>query len=146
MAAWKQAAHQRGYKTDEEIADLLDTASGSTTNLTKAETKAKRELNAIRDEAEQLMLDFDSMTPFERTWMTRAIFLYPFLKASAKYPLMYMGERPIAAGTLGQLGLQSQAFGTQGLGERPDLPKWLDIGSRTGRDVAGRPVARSPPR
>ena len=132
VAAWKAAARKRGIKTDEQIDKLFEEATSSATRLSEPKNKADRTLNAIRDEAEQLMLDFDSMTPFERTYLTRIIFLYPFLKASAKWPLMYAGERPLVAGIGGQAMLQAGAFaqGPEALGPRPELPAWLEGAAR----------------
>ena len=133
VMAWKAAARKRGYKTDAEIRKLLDDADSSRKSMTQANSKSKRDLNSIRDEAEQLMLDFDSMTPFERTYLTRIVFLYPFLKASAKYPLMFAGERPITAGALGQAGLIGEQLATspEALGPRdPNLPTWMQMASR----------------
>jgi len=148
VAAWKSAARKRGFDTDEKIAELLDDASGSSERMMDAELKlhrgekmssadraeiekqmkAKRELNAIRDEAEQLMLDFDSMTPFERDKLTRTVFLYPFLKASVKYPYMFATERPLTTGALGQAAFLGEQFATQpgALGARPDVPAWME--------------------
>ena len=92
----------------------------------KRQIRAKRELNSIRDEAEQLMLDFDSMTPFEKTYLTRTVFLYPFLKASTKWPFMYAGERPITAGLVGLTGLAGDRATESLYGPRPDLPAWME--------------------
>jgi hypothetical protein len=124
VAAWRQAAAKRGYNTKAEIDKLLDEAARDRKGMLRLDTKERQDLAAIRDEAENLMLDFDSMTPFERTYLQRAIFLYPFIRASAKYPIMYMGERPITAGLIGQAGLTGQALSEQVLGPRPGLPAW----------------------
>jgi hypothetical protein len=130
VSAWRQSASKMGYRSDAEVKALLDDVSikrpfkGKTL---QQQTKAERDLAKIRDEAEQLMLDFDSMSPFERTYLQRAIFLYPFLKASAKYPFMYAGERPITSGVAMELGAQGERFAEQEevLGPRPELPEWL---------------------
>jgi len=134
VAAWKAAARERGISTDEQIQKLFNDATASTRGMMEAGSKAKRTLNSIRDEAEQLMLDFDSMTPFEKTYLTRLIFLYPFLKASAKWPVMFAGERPVTAGVLGQALTQGELIAQQpeALGPRPaTLPAWLDLAGRT---------------
>jgi hypothetical protein len=135
VAAWRQSATKMGYRTDKQVQDLLDDASvrrpfkrgEGRGNVLETQTKAEKDLAKIRDEAEQLMLDFDSLSPFERTYLQRAIFLYPFLKASTKYPFMFAGERPITAGALSEFGAQGEKFAEQEdvLGPRPDLPLWL---------------------
>jgi len=130
VSAWRQSASKMGYRTDAEVEALLDDASierpfkGKTL---QQQTKAEKDLGKIRDEAEQLMLDFDSMSPWERTYLQRALFLYPFLKASAKYPVMFAGERPITSGVAMEAGAQGEKFAEQEevLGPRPELPEWL---------------------
>jgi hypothetical protein len=124
--AWRQAATRNGYKTPAAQRKLLEDASKRGKDVdTKAREKARRDLDAIRDQAEQLMLDFDSLTPWERTYAQRAIFLYPFIRASAKYPFMFAGERPLTTAALGQAALAGEEMGTEVLGERPELPAWL---------------------
>lgn len=126
VAAWRQEASKMGYSTDAQVKALLDQAVKDTRKrgYMKGGTKALDDLNSIRDKAEQLMLDFDSMTPFERTWLSRIIFLYPFLKASAKYPAMFAGEHPTTFGAAAQTSNVGQQFANQVLGPRPDLPLW----------------------
>jgi hypothetical protein len=133
VAAARQEAAKLGYDTYTKQKQLLDDAvRDSKKNMTTANSKPLRDLNKIRDGAEQLMLDFDSMTPFEKDKLTRAIFLYPFMKAAAKYPFMYAGERPIAAGVLGQAGLLAQQYSNQVLGPPdPNLPAWMQGYART---------------
>lgn len=142
VAAWRATAAKHGVKTEEQIEQLFKDATVSTRDMMRTDQKtpqgrAVRKLNSIRDEAEQLMLDFDSMTPFERTWLTRAIFLYPFLKASAKYPVMFAGERPITTGVTGGLALAGGQIATapEAFGERPELPTWMQGAARIGPDT-----------
>lgn len=133
VATWKQVAHKFGYDTEKKIDKLLDDAVGNRKDTSAAvRDKARQDLAAIRDEAEQLMLDFDSMTPFEKTWLTRIIFLYPFLKASAKWPVMYVGERPITADILAQLSAEGSRMTEEQLGPRGPLPEWMQGAARVG--------------
>ena len=141
VATWKQTASKLGYDTDAKIDQLLDDASGGKFDRAEGEKapsaeareRAKRDLATIRDEAEQLMLDFDSMTPFEKTYLTRIIFLYPFIKASAKWPVMFVGERPLTAAALAEAGRQGEQLTEEQLGPRPEsLPAWLETAARVG--------------
>jgi hypothetical protein len=130
VAAWRQSATKLGYRTDKQVQALFDDASVERPfkgKVLQQESKAEKALGKIRDEAEQLMLDFDSMSPWERTYLQRIIFLYPFMKASAKYPVMFAGERPITAGLVTEAGAQGEKFAEKEnvLGPRPDLPLWL---------------------
>ena len=152
VAAWKQVASKFDYTTDAEINKLLDDATGGKLQRapdekkpTEAErTKARRDLAAIRDESEQLMLDFDSMTPFEKSVLTRTIFLYPFLKASAKWPFMFLGERPITAGLTAEYARQGGQITEDQLGPRPDLPLWMSSAAEgRARAVLGGRFGRS---
>jgi hypothetical protein len=131
VAAWRQSAVKMGYRTDAEVKALFKDGAVERPfkgKITHTESKAQKDLAKIRDEAEQLMLDFDSLSPFERSYLQRMIFLYPFLKASAKYPFLFAGERPITAGALTEFGAQGEKFATKEevLGPRPDLPLWLE--------------------
>jgi len=132
-ATWRQEAAKLGYKTDAQVKGLFDAATHESRRrgLSSTGTKAVNDLNKIRDRAEQLMLDFDSLTPFERNWLTRIIFLYPFMKASAKYPFMYAGEHPFTWGAAAQTSNVGQQFANQVLGPRPDLPEWARGYART---------------
>ena len=134
VGAWRQAARKYGYETKAEQQKLLsDAAAERGGKWHKNESKARKDLAAIRDEAENLMLDFDSMTPFERTYIARAIFLYPFLRASVKYPLMAAGERPLVTAAMGQAGLIGSEMADQAYGPRnPDLPNWAQGYARFG--------------
>jgi hypothetical protein len=132
-ATWRQEASKLGYKTDKQVSDLLKQGIKDTREhgFRAMNTKALQDLNKIRDRAEQLMLDFDSLTPFERTYLTRIIFLYPFLKASAKYPIMYAGEHPFTFGALAQTSNVGGQLAEQALGPRPNLPQWAQGYART---------------
>lgn len=130
VAAWKQAARKQGVKGDEAMLKLLEQGvEDARGKLGRSDTEALTKLDSIRSEAEQLMLDFDSMTPFEKTYLTRAIFLYPFLKASAKWPAFYGAERPITAGVGGQASLIGQQVADEEMGEA-QLPEWMKGYSR----------------
>jgi len=134
VAAWRQEAAKLGYKTDKQVEELLNKAVADSRKhgMFATNTKALQDLVSIRDSAEQLMLDFDSMTPFEKTWLTRTIFLYPFTRAAVKYPFMYMGERPLTAGLLGQMASQANLYTNQVLGPPdPNLPTWMQGYART---------------
>src|SRR5215467_5161798 len=133
VAAWRQEASKLGYDTYAKQEKLLnDAVRDSKKDLTTAHSKALRDLNSIRDSAEQLMLDFDSMTPFEKDKLTRAIFLYPFMKAATKYPFQFLGRRPITAGIVGNLGFAAENYANQQLGPPdPNLPAWMQDYART---------------
>jgi hypothetical protein len=133
VAAWRREAEKLGYKSDADVTKLLDQANEDARKGLKfqADSKAIRDLRSIRDKAEQLMLDFDSMSPFERDYLARIIFLYPFLKASAKYPVMYAGEHPFTFGATMAASNQGQQFANQILGPPPDLPAWAQGYART---------------
>jgi hypothetical protein len=127
--AWKQSARKRGIKTDAEIDKLLNDAVQR--DDMAAREAAQKKLHAIRDEAEQLMLDFDSMSAFEKSWLTRFVFLYPFIRASLKYPFIFAGERPLTTAAMMQAGRIGQEAATQVLGPRPEgLPEWADTYAR----------------
>jgi hypothetical protein len=127
--AWKQAARKRGISTDAEIDKLLNDAVQRGDKA--AREAAEKKLHAIRDEAEQLMLDFDSMSSFEKSWLTRFVFLYPFIRASVKYPFIFGGERPLTTAALMQSGRIGQNAAEEILGPRPEgLPDWADTYAR----------------
>ena len=139
VPAWRQSAAKRGVSTEEQVNSLLDDAEAATRKgETDGESRARREaaqekLHGIRDEAEQLMLDFDSMTPTEKTWLSRFIFLYPFVKASVKYPAMFAGERPVVAGLAGLAAHTGEQVADETLGPRAEgLPEWTDAYARIG--------------
>jgi len=52
----------------------------------------------IRQRARDDMLDFDSLTQWEREQATRLLFVWPYLRAATKWPFIYAKERPVVTG------------------------------------------------
>ena len=94
--AWKYEARKRGYRTDEQQYHLL-----STKNPT---AKEARDRNFISDTATNHMIDFNRLSPFERQTLTRALFIYPYVRGATAWPFWYAKQYPGRAAVLAQFG------------------------------------------
>lgn len=103
-AAWLHEAQVRGYRTPEQINDLL-------TNPALEET-----LNQVSLDARRAMVDFGDLTRAERAIVSRAIFIYPWLKGATRFGKDLVIDRPVSAAIAAHVldqetKLQNRRFG-----------------------------------
>jgi hypothetical protein len=96
MSAWIEYMRKSDYKTPADWKRLL--ASDDPNVIRFRDDIAQR----VRED----MIDFDSLSPFERESLSRYLFIYPFVKGSAKWPLMYVREYPTRAAVIALLTAQ----------------------------------------
>jgi hypothetical protein len=93
---------QRGYKTDAEITKLrLASQAGG--------ARAERVLNQVSQQAEEAMVRFRGLSRTERQVISRAIFIYPWMKGATRYLGRLPLDRPVAADVVGNLGQRGDA-------------------------------------
>jgi len=64
----------------------------------------------VRDD----MIDFDSLSPFERETLSRFLFIYPFKRGALKWPFMYFREYPVRASVMSLIAAQHEREETPG--------------------------------
>lgn len=84
-AAWFREATVRGYKTPEQIHQLLTDES------------LRPVLNQIGLDTRRAMVDFGDLTQFEQDIVSRLIFIYPWLKGATRYGKDLLVDRPVSA-------------------------------------------------
>ena len=97
VAVWEQHARRYGIDTDDKINGLL----------TDETPEGARVREAIRQQTRDDMLDFDRLSPTERMHVSRFLFIWPFMRASLRYPVTFARDYPgrtgiAAATTLGE--------------------------------------------
>ncbi len=91
-AAWLHEAAKRGYKTDAEITDLLH------------DPGKRHELNQISETAEESMVKFRGLNQAEKKIITRAIFIYPWMKGATRYGYTLARDQPVTADIVSHAG------------------------------------------
>lgn len=117
VAAYFHEARKNGYRTTEAIEALLDSRT----------PEAIRVKNAIMERARNAMVDFDALSPFEKNIVRRIVFVYPWLRGSAKWAKDFLAEYPerAAVGVTASQAAAQVAEDRWG-GKTPDLPSYLE--------------------
>lgn len=122
MVSLYYEASRQGFRSPAEFRKLL-------TDPKLAERRMDVVIRA-RDAA----LDYELMSPAERSLIASWVFVYPFLRASGRYTANFPLDHPMQAAVIDQLAKIAQE--QDELGARPDFQKGLvDLGSD--RDVPG---------
>ena len=116
-ASFYHEARVRGHKTPQQIEDLF-------------KNPAKRDdLLATIIEANNDLIDYGRLGPFEKAWIRRIVFFYPWVKGSSRYAGRFVKEHPIQAGLYNQLGSNALEQQKEDLG---DLPSYFQGLARIG--------------
>ncbi len=87
---------------------------------------AKRaDLEAAASEAKQAMVDFEGMTQFEQEVVSRAIFIYGWIRGATKYGKHIATEMPLRADLIAQLGQAGAEYTEEKLGKLEDYLRGL---------------------
>lgn len=98
-AVWMKHAKRYGAKTDAQLERLL-------TSDDPAVVRVRRQvMQATRDD----MYDFNRISRWERDTIARFFFLWPLVRAGARYPVTYTRDYPIRAGAGASLTLDEQS-------------------------------------
>ena len=81
-AAWRRHAERYGFTVAEDYQRLLD------------DPALARTRDMIAQRTREDMIDFDAASPWEKEVLTRYLFIWPFIRGSAKWPFMYAREHP----------------------------------------------------
>lgn len=90
VAAWYYEARKRGHKTREQQMKLLLDES--------PEGQAERtQIRALENDA---MVDFERLGPVERGWLSRVLFVWPWIRGAARWAYTTPRDRPVRSALL----------------------------------------------
>lgn len=94
-AAWMYEAKKAGYRTAE---DKLRLTAGET-------PKTLLDRERVASLTAEHMVNFDRLSPFERSRVTRFLFVYPWIRAATAWPFWYAAQYPERVALAGMLAL-----------------------------------------
>ena len=112
-AAGLHEARKLGYKSINSFEQLMKRA------IDEGNEEARKELIYIARRANDAIIDYERLNPFEKKVVSRVIFIYPWIKGSTRYMLRFPAEHPVQAAAFALLYQRQQELADQKLGERP---------------------------
>jgi hypothetical protein len=111
-AAFRAAAAREGFRTDAQIVELM-------TNPANEATKIR-----VFRQGNKNIVDYSSLTPFERDEVRRLIYFYPWVSRGTIWALRTMVEHPYKTFTLFELGQIGAENAHKQFGK--NLPSWVE--------------------
>ncbi len=90
-----------GVETPEQFTHALDVVEGRTTGSAGERGKY---LEAM-ERADREAIAYDRMNEFEKNWIARAVWFYPWVKGSTMFTFRTLFEHPFKSAVLGQAGI-----------------------------------------
>lgn len=98
VAAWIKYAEEYGFKGKAQWRKLITSDDPALVDVR----------NSIAQYVKEDMIDFDTLTPYEREVVSRWTFIYPFVKGASKWPVIYARDYPFRAGLMALIGAQAR--------------------------------------
>lgn len=111
-AAWLHEARKAGYHNGVKIQELL--AAGRANDK-----EALRTIDLITRKAKDAIVDYDRMTPWERKFIARVIFFYPWLRGATRYSAQFIANHPLQAFALAMMYDHALGASHEKFGDRP---------------------------
>lgn len=119
-AAFLHEANRYGVKSSEQLKNLLSMAADGNED-------AVRVVDFITRRANDAIVDYERLNPFEKKVITRVIFFYPWIKGATRWTMRYPLEHPVQAAAFASMfGLQQWAA-DRWIGEDRPWYNWLDV-------------------
>ena len=120
-------ARRIGYKTEEEIHGLLN------------DPDKFDDLMRVHERVQRGMVDYGNLNRFEKEWLTRLIFVYPWLRGSSRYAAQFPFDHPIQASLFAGLVYYQQNRMREAFPEgHPGYLKWyMPISQEPGENPFG---------
>lgn len=120
-AAFVHEARRYGFKSNADIKRLLY-------------DRDKHELlTEVAGRARSAIVDYERLSPFERTAVRRAFFVWPWVKGATLYAGHFVSEHPIQAAALAQLAKEGKEQADKDLGPMPSYARGVFKVGGTGR-------------
>lgn len=106
-AAWIHEARKAGFKSPDQMIDLLDNPAH------------RSQLTEVTMRANQAMVDFGEMSPLERSIIRRVVFVYPWVKGSSLLAGRTLRDNPVQASVGARVAAVGQERAEEDLGPVP---------------------------
>jgi hypothetical protein len=111
-SAFLHEAQREGYATNHEIQQLIS-------DFHAGDQQAIRDIEMITRRANDAIVDYERMSPFEKNIMTRVFFVYPWLRGSSRWTIKYALDHPMQAAALTLAADYAYENANETLGDRP---------------------------
>jgi hypothetical protein len=110
-------ARKAGFNTPEKFRDLLDKLENPHgSNMSAAE---RSKVMGVANRANREAIAYDRLSDFEKRYVTRAFWFYPWTSAATRFAVNTLLEHPYKSGALGQAGQIGRNQQAQKLGDLP---------------------------
>ena len=100
-------------------------------------------LDEITESATESMVRFDLMSPAEQAIVPKIMFVWPWIRGAARYPIRFALDHPIRSGLAAYIAYNQGLpltetvlpYGNRNVEGLPDRPPWLQDAIRWGSDV-----------
>lgn len=113
IASWIYEANKLGYKTREQMLELLDAPDG----VSGGKLAADREI--IGERTTEIMVNFTRMGDREKGFVSRLLFIWPWIRGATAWPFYYLKEYPGIVGATSQIGLATDEQRRKIMGDVP---------------------------
>lgn len=120
-ASFLHEARVAGFKTNKQLRELLTSDANKDT------------LYAVVERANKAIIDYSELNRFERDFLRRIFYFYPWISGATRYSGRFVRENPIQAGVASQLGQYGAEQEKSLYGELPSWARGLvQVGERGG--------------
>lgn len=116
-------ARKAGFDTPAKFKTMLDQAEDPAAHGLSAAQTSK--VDWVLKRANREGIAYDRLSPFEKQYIARALWFYPWLKGTVGFAANTGLEHPYKAAALGQLGVQGRQQQARDLGALPSYEKGL---------------------
>ena len=106
-AAWIYEARREGFKSEDDIFRLLRSK----------DAQAVRTRNIISERATEVMVNFDRLSDVERMYLTRVLFVWPWIRGATAWPFYYAREFPVQTAVASEVALALEERRDEMVGE-----------------------------
>lgn len=106
-AAFLHEARLAGYRSPDQLRSLLHDPANT------------QDLVRVRDKATEAIVDYERLSPFEKNVVSRAIFVYPWIKGATHYSIRFAANHPIETMALALMADRAVDNANSELGPRP---------------------------
>ena len=111
-SAWLHEAARQGYRDPAKMRKLIADAKLGNPHATN-------EVDLISRRANDAIVDYERMSPFEKNVMTRLLFVYPWLRGATRYTMRFTLDHPMQAAALALMADYAYENANEKLGDRP---------------------------
>jgi hypothetical protein len=110
-SAWIHHARKKGYKSIDDQMRLL------------TDKELRPDLDDVRDQVNDSMVNFEAMGPTERAIVPRIVFVWPWIRGATVWPFRFIADHPIRAALLAHAATDASL--REELAIPRDVKKWL---------------------